>query len=284
MIMTTRTITAVYDSEPEAQEAKAQLLSHGLDDDDVRIVSHQLSSTQVASDAGEDKGIWESIKDFFVGDDDRPLYSEQLRRGGCLLTARVTDERSDEAIAVLESTKAIDLDQRTEQWRSEGWSAADEGYIGEDTRSETATRPELARDERSIPVVEERMRVGKREVERGGVRVRSYIVEEPVREDVSLREERVEVERRPAQGAATDEMFREQSIEVTERGEEAVVAKDAVVTGEVVVRKTADERTETVEDAVRHTEVDVDDTREATPTRDPGRTKGSTRPRNKRPT
>jgi uncharacterized protein (TIGR02271 family) len=113
-------------------------------------------------------------------------------------------------------------------------------------------------------VVEERLRVGKREVDRGGVRVRSYVVEEPVHEEVSLREERVEIERRPvtARASAADaDLFRDQTIEVSERGEEAVVSKDAVVTEEVVVRKSADQRTENIDETVRRTEVDVDDTR-----------------------
>nr|WP_298720558.1 YsnF/AvaK domain-containing protein [uncultured Steroidobacter sp.] len=288
--MTTRTITAIYDSEPEAQQARQQLLSHGLADDDVRIVSHQLSSTRVGSDSGEDKGMWESIKDFFVGHEDRPAYSEGLRRGGCLLTARVTDERSDEAIAVLESTNAVDLDQRTEQWRSEGWSGESSELSGTDRTSPgmaaSPSTEDTMGEEQSIPVAEERLRVGKREVDRGGVRVRSYVVEEPVREDLSLREERVEIEQRPTQGAAeaTGDVFREQTIEVSERGEEPVVAKDAVVTGEVVVRKTAEEHTETVEDTVRHTEVDVDDTRGAAKPRDPSARPESGKSRNKRST
>lgn len=287
--MTTRTITAVYDSEPEAEEARAQLLNHGLEDADVRIVRHQLTSTSLGSDAGEDKGIWESIKDFFVGEEDRPVYSEGLRRGGCLLTARVTDERSDEAIAVLESTNAVDLDQRTEQWRAEGWSESSRDFGEDDSRLSAGTMAtdaemsDIRRDQQSVPVVEERLRVGKREVDRGGVRVRSYIVEQPVREDVSLREERVEIERRAGGAAATPEMFREQTIEVSERGEEAVVAKDAVVKEEVVVRKAADERTETVEDTVRHTEVDIEDTRDPSRTRDPAGAADSKSSRTRRP-
>jgi uncharacterized protein (TIGR02271 family) len=284
--MTTRTITAIYDSESEAQQARQELLSHGLDDNDVRIVSHQLSSRRVGKDT-DDKGLWESIKDFFVGEDDRPAYSEGLRRGGCLLTARVADEKSDEAIAVLEATNAVDLDQRTEQWRAEGWSDAGPAGRGSDRMSRAASETVggTTGEERSIPVAEERLRVGKREVDRGGVRVRSYVVEEPVREDVPLREEHVEVERRPAQGAAASgDVFREQTIEVSERGEEPVVAKDAVVTDEVVVRKTAEERTETVEDKVRHTEVDVDDTRGTAKPRDPAAKTGPGKPRNKRST
>jgi uncharacterized protein (TIGR02271 family) len=263
--MTTRTITAIYDSESEARQAREQLVDNGVDDDDVRIVSHNLSSTAVSGDG--DKGMWESIKDFFIGDDDLPAYSEGLRRGGYLLTARVDDDHSAQAISLLERTNAVDLDQRAEQWRAEGWTAEDDSYITRDQTSETDDL--AARDERAIPVVEERLRVGKREVDRGSVRVRSYVVEEPVHEEVSLREERVEIERRPtAGGAATaaqdPNLFREQTIEVSERGEEAVVSKDAVVTEEVVVRKSADQRTENIDESVRRTEVEVDDTRTRT--------------------
>jgi uncharacterized protein (TIGR02271 family) len=268
--MTTRTITAIYDSEADARMAREQLMSNGLDDNDVRIVSQNLSSNPVGTDEGsEDKGVWESIKDFFVGDDDRPVYSEGLRRGGYLLTARVDDDLSDQAISVLERTNAVDLDQRSEQWRTEGWSA-DTYATGTTTsfsdadlpRSDSPTRERMS-DEQSIPVVEERLRVGKREVDRGGVRVRSYVVEEPVHEQVSLHEERVEVERRPATGrtAAGRDAFQEQTIELQERGEEAVVAKDAVVKEEVVIRKTGEDRVEEIDETVRRTEVDVDDTR-----------------------
>lgn len=291
--MTTRTITAIYDSEADARMAREQLMSNGLDDDDVRIVSQNLSSSAVGSDAGyEDKGIWESIKDFFVGDDDRPVYSESLRRGGYLLTARVDDDLSDQAISVLEQTNAVDLDQRTEQWRTEGWS---EDTYGSGTRTsvdeanldmrETRTS-ERVDEEQSIPVVEERLRVGKREVDRGGVRVRSYVVEEPVHEQVSLHEERVEVERRPVTGreatgstATGRNAFKEQTIELKERGEEAVIAKDAVVKEEVVVRKTGEDRIEEIDETVRRTEVDVDDTR----TSGKGeRTSGNSRTRSRR--
>lgn len=270
--MTTRTITAIYDSESEARRAREQLVDHGVDDDDVRIVSHNLSSTAASGET--DKGFWESIKDFFIVDDDRPVYSEGLRRGGYLLTARVDDDHTAEAISLLERTNAVDLDQRAEQWRAEGWTREEDAYITDDRTlrtdsaemSPSSADERSARDERAIPIVEERLRVGKREVDRGGVRVRSYVVEEPVHEEVSLREERVEIERRPAGGrasAATEDagLFREQTIEVSERGEEAVVSKEAVVTEEVVVRKSADQRTENIDDTVRRTEVEVDDTR-----------------------
>jgi uncharacterized protein (TIGR02271 family) len=121
-----------------------------------------------------------------------------------------------------------------------------------------------APDEASIAVVEERLQVGKREVGRGSVRVRSYIVETPVEEQVILHQEHVEVERRTVDRPLVDAAqasFADRTIEATETSEEVVVSKDARIKEEVVVQKTADDRTETVSDTVRHTEVEVEDDR-----------------------
>ena len=117
--------------------------------------------------------------------------------------------------------------------------------------------------EEVIPVAEEQLKVGKREVSQGRVRVRSYVVETPVQEQVSLREENVHVERRAADRPVTgaDELFRERTIEAEERAEEAVVAKEARVKEELVVKKDVGQRTETVSDKVRRTEVEVEDER-----------------------
>jgi uncharacterized protein (TIGR02271 family) len=285
--MTTRTITAIYDSETDANQARERLVQTGLAESDVQIVSQNLTRSDVSTDTGDDKSMWESIKDFFVGDDeDRSMYSEGVRRGGYLLTARVDDRYGDEAITQLEQTNAVDLDARAEQWRTEGWTgsslqsdsaAVDTTTVSSGSRAGSNLR---ADEEQAIPIVQEKLRVGKREVDRGSVRVRSYVVEEPVHEDVRLREERVEVERRPVSdrraSAADATLMRDQTIEVSERSEEAVVAKDAVVTEEVVVRKTADERVESIDDTVRHTEVDVEDT---TTRGRSGKTTGSKRTR-----
>jgi uncharacterized protein (TIGR02271 family) len=112
--------------------------------------------------------------------------------------------------------------------------------------------------------MEEQIDIGKRAVERGGVRVRTYVRETPVEEQVTLREEHVRVERRPADRAADDltlDTFQDRTIEVRETAEEAVVSKTARVTEEVVIRKDVEERVETVRDTVQRTEVEVEDTR-----------------------
>lgn len=113
-----------------------------------------------------------------------------------------------------------------------------------------------------IPIIEERLEVAKRPIETGRMRVTSRVVEEPVRKSVDVREEHLNVDRRPVNktvtGAEAEAMLKDQNVEFVERGEKVVAAKEARVTDEVVVNKTADVRRETVEGKVRHTEVDVD--------------------------
>ena len=112
-------------------------------------------------------------------------------------------------------------------------------------------------------MTEEKLTVGKRDVAHGRVRVRSYVVETPVQEQVNLRQEHVSIERRSVDRAAGagDNLFRERTIEAEERAEEAVVAKEARVKEELVLKKDVNQRTETVSDKVRRTEVEVEDER-----------------------
>jgi uncharacterized protein (TIGR02271 family) len=117
--------------------------------------------------------------------------------------------------------------------------------------------------DRVIPVVEEEIDVSKRQVEKGGVRVTSHIEERPVEEQVNLREERVHVERRPVDRPVTDadaSAFQETSFEMRETAEEPVVRKRARVVEEVIIDRDVTERTETVRDTVRRTDVDVEQT------------------------
>ena len=139
-------------------------------------------------------------------------------------------------------------------------TAAQLGAAGGD-QGRAGLRGDMATDgTEAIPVVEETLRVGKREVSGGRVRVRSYVVETPVEEQVTLRQEHVDVQRRAVDRPVTDadRLFQDRTIEATETSEEAVIAKEARVTEEVVIRKDAEQRTETVRDTVRRTEVEVE--------------------------
>jgi uncharacterized protein (TIGR02271 family) len=107
---------------------------------------------------------------------------------------------------------------------------------------------------------EESLTVGKRMVNRGSTRIRRYVVEKPVEENVTLRDEKITIERRPvtAGSVVSDAAFTDKVIEMTETGEEAVVGKTARVVEEVALRKEAVDNVETVRDTVRKEEVEVE--------------------------
>ncbi|MGZ5428894.1 MAG: DUF2382 domain-containing protein [Thermoanaerobaculia bacterium] len=273
--MARQTLVASFDSRGDAENAVQALLAAGFDRDHIHL---HANGSAAEADTGKQKGFWESIADFFVPDDDRSVYDESVRRGGATLVVAAEEARVDEAADILERNGAVDMDERENTWRTGGWAPAvattGEPPIAPDLASRstaaTGTRAEAhaggLHDVEAIPLAEEKLRVGKRQVNEGRVRVRSYVVETPVEESVSLREENVSVESRSVDRAATagdEALFRERTIEAEEVNEEAVVAKEARVKEELVVKKDVGQRTETVKDTVRHTEVDVEDTRKS---------------------
>ncbi|HEX8668038.1 MAG TPA: YsnF/AvaK domain-containing protein [Allosphingosinicella sp.] len=254
-----RTVTALYDTQAEAEAAR-QRLSSAVDVNSVRIIDKNSGGS---GGSGGLNGV-------YMSNEDRHAYGEGLRRGGYLLCAEVgSDEDADRIVRLLEESAGVDLDERQQSWRSEGWQPhapqSSRSAIGGGQSAATRTGGSVVEEER-IPVVEEELRVGKREVTRAGARVRSYVREIPVQEQVTLREEHVNVERRPVdQSASTTpaaggaDLLQERTIEMRETAEEAVVQKVANVREEVVVSKTVEERSEQIADTVRRTEVEVDD-------------------------
>jgi uncharacterized protein (TIGR02271 family) len=338
----TRAVTAMFDSRSDAEDAVEELVEAGFAREDIRLVpgyerdsdietsgGMRSSGTSSYTGAGSDtsyrgpednRGFWESLSDFFFPDEDRYSYAEGLRRGGYLVTVNTTEANHDQAVDILDDEGTIDLDEREDQWRAQGWggyggssdtgagsmsststttpgvgytgvgatgagAAGTSGGMGTSGVPETggsglgstqrersgmdqsgdwATSRGADREgEQVIPLAEEQLNVGKREVGGGRVRVRSYVVERPVEEQVALRREHVDVQRRAVDRAVGtgDDAFRERTIEMDERSEQPVVSKDARIREEVVVRKDVGTEQHKVSDTVRRTEVEVDDQR-----------------------
>ena len=259
-----RTITALFDTRPDADAGRQRLIDAHLHADNIKI--HDKSSVGEAGYSSDTQpGMWASIKNAFLPNEDRHTYEEGVRRGGFLLTADVDEDQADEAVRALDDAyaKGVDIDERANQWKSQGWKppVTSAGVVG------AAVRPAGDQDvrvkgkngeEEHFDVIEEQLVVGKREVDRGGVRVRSYVTEKPVHEQIRLRNENVTVERHPVNRPIGDDAFQERSIEMTETDEEAVVGKKARIVEEVVIKKTADEHIEEINETVRHTDVNVE--------------------------
>jgi uncharacterized protein (TIGR02271 family) len=280
---TRRTITAFFDSREDATEAVERLVQAGIPRSGINVVAG-AQGTQAASVSreGEGLGFWEALKDLFLPDEDRATYAEGLRRGGFVVTVQADAAHYERAIDILDDEGTVDLEERAAGWRQEGWTGeewrrASSGATGAftaggasgvpRTRSSEmqsgAARQASAGREEVVPVAEEQLRVGKREVSHGRVKVRSYVVEQPVQEQVNLRQEHVDVERRRVDRPATaeDRLFQGRVIEAEEKAEEAVVGKEARVKEELVVKKGVEQQTQTVSDKVRRMEVEVEDER-----------------------
>src|SRR5829696_1956744 len=278
-LMAQQTIVLHFDSRSDARKARDALVQAGIGLSSIRMLpeaettSYTRSSTTTAYDHGKDEGgFWASLGDLFLPDEDRYAYAEGMSRGGVTLAITAEGGQIDRVSEIAERHGAVDMAEREATWKREGWT----GYTGgtaagtsatASTRGASGASRRAAEGEKVIPIAEENLRVGKRQVEGGRVKIRSYVVETPVQEQVNLRQEHVHVERRPVdRPAKMDEDYRERSIEAEERSEEAVVSKESRVKEELVVNKDVRERTETVEDTVRRTEVELED--------DCGRTKG----------
>ena len=292
-----RTFTAFFDTRSAADQAVSDLEAAGIPRQQIRRVDG--SSSAITAETGSDTGFWASLKDMFMPDEDRYGYAEGLRRGGYIVAVTADEANYTRVLDIIDRDGSVDMDEREASWRKEGWKgyqAASPVVLGATAApavTSSATQTRVAEDrvgsvvpvrstidkgakdaaaagtiaaggDEVVPVYEEQLRVGKRDVSHGRVRLRSYVVETPVSEQIGLREERVSVERKPVDRAVTGlsgDVFKERVIEVEETAEEAIVSKDVRLKEEITLRKEADERTETVSDSVRRTEVEVEDNR-----------------------
>ena len=117
---------------------------------------------------------------------------------------------------------------------------------------------EAGEDEIILPVIEENLIVGKRTVEKAGVNVKTTIAEQPIAESVNLRQENVTVARNKVDLPIDEtDAFKEGTFEIRTQAEVPVISKEARIVEEVVIGKEVTERTETVRDTIKRTEVEV---------------------------
>jgi uncharacterized protein (TIGR02271 family) len=296
-----KTVVGLLNSRQEARTAIEELNNSGFQRDAINIMVNENERQQFMGEGGGYSQVEgaETRFGFLSGgtapltgmgvlEQDAEFYNEGVNRGGYLVTVSCDDDKADEASAILRRCGAVDIDERAKSWRQEGWSGYREPEALSREPEALSREPEalsrepealsrepeaLSREpealssaatrerEGVIPVVEEEIQVGKRQIQTGGVRVYSRISEIPVEEQINLREEHAKVERRPVDRPASElerEAFQERSFEIRETAEEPVISKQARVTEEVVVGTEASERTEVVRDTVRRTDVEVE--------------------------
>jgi stress response protein YsnF len=261
-----QTVIGIFDYGVDAQMAAQQLMSSGIPKDQIDIAvrgAHDKRSNQInrgsttptnnninpvnSTNAGPNARTDNDITFFgslFEDRNESSKYSEVAQHGSIVTVHTQSADQAKRAAEVLDKYGAIDVDKRAEQYKSM-------------PRQE---RPNWINN--TMPIIQEEMQVGKRQVETGGVHLRSRIIEKPVEEHLRLREEHVHVERHAVNRPANEKdfaSFKQGETEIIEHAEVPVVNKEARVVEEVRLNKETTERDETVRDTVRRKDVEIDD-------------------------
>jgi uncharacterized protein (TIGR02271 family) len=271
--MTEQTIVAVYDRRTDADAAVRDLAA-------ARVPSQAISrhengtGTTTATSAPREEGFWARLFGS-EPDHDTAVYDRSIENGSSVVTVRVSSDQVDHISSILDTHNPIDIEERSAQYTTSRAAttstmspASVSGSLGTAGSLDTpgtmgppgVTTADTASETGAMQLAEESLAVGKRAVGGATTRVRRFVVETPVQEQVSLRDESVTLERHPV----TDSRpvgtgnFTDKVLEMTEMSEQAVVSKTARVVEEVNLRKDVTDRVETVRDTLRRDEVEIE--------------------------
>jgi stress response protein YsnF len=224
----TTSIIGLFDSTDLTDQVRGELIKAGVQNDSVTVFSDKAGRTLV-----------QELVERGYQEDRARQYAQAVEKGGIVIVAEADDTKADQAI---EAMNRFDLKTPEDLIERAGQSHHDE--------TETAQ------------AVEETVRVGKEQVT-GGKRLVTNVTEREIEKPVTLREETVDVERRPEDRRLSPEeanqAFEEKTVEMTATRERPVVSKEARVIEEVALRKQAGERQEIIRETVRRSEVQVED-------------------------
>lgn len=179
------TVVALYDNYTDGQQALNALtrsgfsqeqasLSPGEDTRDARDATLRTPHQDEGGVTGTISGFFRSLFGSVKEDRHTDIYSEAVRRGSYLLTVHTdSDEQNDRATEIINRYQPVDIDERAGQWQSQGWS----GY---DASAPALTDAEIQQERTRYAGAS--MQSGKREVQRGRVRVFQRAVETPMQE------------------------------------------------------------------------------------------------------
>jgi uncharacterized protein (TIGR02271 family) len=261
--MAEETVVAIYETASQADAAirelqAAHVPANAITRHNERVAVLDEAATGAAPTGAP--GFWAKL---FGGDPDHDtaVYDHSIENGAVVVSIKTPEQHVGKISEILERHHPVDLDDRASAYTTTQTATMQAPASAGGT---SAAKPNAAVSDASdtIQLAAETLAVGKRAVNRGTTRVHRYVVETPVAQQVTLRDETVSVERRPVAEArpvgAAD--FTDRVVEFTESDEEAVVSKTARVREEVVIRKDVTERIETVHDTVRREEIEVERT------------------------
>lgn len=263
--MTGYNLIAIYRSHADAERARERLIQTGVAPSHIR-----LSSEEAATVPSTRPGMFDWLFGSDIPEQDRGWYQSHLHGGRIAVSVWVaTEELRERVTQILEEFNPLDESDFAVTGTEATMTPATEAPVG--VAPTMVERERLVSDlpagepletvsegEQVIPVIREELTVGKRAIERR-YRIRTHVVEIPVEEQITLHDERVVIERRPATSEPDPGALRERELEIVEHHEEPVVGRRTRAVEEVVIHREQQDRVETVRDTVRETKVEVDE-------------------------
>ena len=239
-------IVAVYDRAEKAREAARALASSGFVSSDISV----LNSGSVSDKDASDSSVWQRLFGRSVRDEETAAYRRTINSGGAVLTLRTPDREVDRAMKILNVHGPTNFEDRS-------------GSTLTSTRTSAAAPTEtcgLDAAEEVLRLAEEQIDIGKQQVATGKSRIRRFLTEQPVEQQITLHEEHYEVSRREVNDPqlAKDIDWNDRTIEVIETSEQPIVTKTARIAEEVVIRRRGSDHVETIRDTVRRQQLEVE--------------------------
>lgn len=249
-------IVALYDKEEKAQEAARALESSGFDSSDISVSNGELLRDKDIRDSS----VGQRLFGRNLSDQESTAFRRTISSGGAVLTLRTADTQVDRAMRILNVHGPMNLRDR-----SASTLASSAQTPAQMSTPVTGTGRSDTAEEEVLRLAEEQIDISKRQVATGKSRIRSFVTEKPVEQQISLHEEHCEVSRRDVTDPKLAKDFdgkdidwKDRVIEITETSEQPVVRKTARVAEEVVIRRRGSDHVETVRDTVRRQQLEVE--------------------------
>jgi uncharacterized protein (TIGR02271 family) len=266
--MAYETLVAVYDTPPHADAAVKALKAAGFAESDISVFdSARLKAGRTSLSPGvKEPGLWHRLFGTDVHEHEASIYGQTVEEGGSVISVRVPESEVAHASAVLNIHRPVDVHDRAV---TSGIAPAAHVEAVEKklaaiplaAEQQVAVSPKLAAAQPDVlRLAEEQLEVGKQIAETGRTRVRRFVTEREVAQDVALHEEHAEVLRKaisdPAYVGEID--WADDTIEIVETAEHALVNKTARIVEEVGLKKVGSDHVETIRDKLRRQQVEIE--------------------------
>lgn len=192
-----QTLVAVFDNRSDAQKAMEELVACGYPREEVRLSEGDPAGDARRADAdadADDRNFMSGIRHFFsdlFGTDRSEsalMYSEAISRGNYVLTLTAASMPEVERAAdIVERFGPIDIDEHASLWKDAqvprtGSGALQQSQPGSQQYAQQGTGQRAG----TTPVTQEESKAGKRQAERGGVRIYGRAVATPVGTEIEM--------------------------------------------------------------------------------------------------